>query len=41
MAVAADALLVAQRPRDRLAERDADVLDRVVQVDREIARFNR
>src|SRR5690606_22876868 len=29
MAVATDALLVADRARDRLAERDADVLDRV------------
>src|SRR5690606_10259424 len=37
MAVATDALLVADRARDRLAERDADVLDRVVRVDVQVA----
>ena len=35
--VAADALLVAERLRHRLPERDADVLDRVVGVDLEVA----
>ena len=37
MAVAADARLVAERLGDRLAERDADVLDRVVRVDVQVA----
>ena len=37
MAVAANALLVAHRLRDRLAERDADVLDRVMRVDVQVA----
>jgi hypothetical protein len=38
VAVARDALLVADRLRHRLAERDADVLDRVVAVDVQVAR---
>ena len=37
VAVAADALLVADRLGDRLAERDADVFDRVVAVDVQVA----
>ncbi len=37
VAVAAQPLLVAHRLRDRLAERDADVFDRVVAVDVQIA----
>ena len=37
VAVAAHALLVADRLGDRLAERDADVLDRVVAVDVQVA----
>ena len=37
VAVAAYALLVAERPRQRLSERDADVLDRVMRVDVQIA----
>ena len=37
MAVAAHAALVADRLGDRLAERDADVLDRVVGVDVQVA----
>ena len=36
-AVAADAALVAERLAQRLAEREADVLDRVVPVDVEVA----
>ena len=35
--VAADALALAQRPRNRLAERDAGILDRVVVVDVQVA----
>ena len=37
VAVADDALLVADRRLERLAERDADVLDRVVRVDVQVA----
>jgi hypothetical protein len=37
MAVAADALAVADRLRDGLTERDADILDRVVIVDMRVA----
>ena len=37
VAVAAHAFLVADRLRERLAERDADVLDRVVRVDVQVA----
>src|SRR5690606_17733729 len=37
VAIAADALLVADRARNGLAERDADVLDRVVRVDVQVA----
>ena len=37
VAVAADALLVAERLGERLPERDADVLDGVVRVDLEVA----
>jgi hypothetical protein len=37
VAVASDALLVAARRLERLPERDADVLDRVVGVDVKVA----
>ncbi len=37
MPVAADALLVPHRASQRLAQRDADVLDRVVRVDVQVA----
>jgi hypothetical protein len=35
--VAAQSLLVAESPGQRLAERDADILDRVVRVDMQVA----
>ncbi len=37
MAITADALLVADGPRQRLAQRDAHVFDRVMRVDMQIA----
>ncbi len=42
MAIPSQAFFVADRLRNRLAQRDADVLDRVVRIDLQIAgRFHR